>query len=149
MSSNFRILHCLRAPTGGLFRHVHDLAIGQAELGAEVGVICDSRPDDSDELNVALSRLEDNCALGVTRLPMTRQPGVNDWHTYRKIAKIAGKLDVDVLHGHGAKGGAYARLAGRKLRKKKGTKVVYTPHGGVLHYSPSTLLGAAVPRHRA
>jgi glycosyltransferase involved in cell wall biosynthesis len=141
VSSNFRILHCLRAPTGGLFRHVHDLAIGQAELGAEVGVICDTRPEGNDELNVALSRLEDNCALGVTRLPMTRQPGLNDWHTYRKIAKIAGKLEVDVLHGHGAKGGAYARLAGRKLRKKKGTKVVYTPHGGVLHYSPSTVSG--------
>ncbi len=140
MSSNFRILHCLRAPVGGLFRHVHDLAIGQAELGAEVGVICDSRTGGS-EIDVALSRLEDNCALGVTRLPMTRQPGLNDWHTYRKIAKLGRKLEVDVLHGHGAKGGAYARLAGRSLRKRKGTKVVYTPHGGVLHYSPSTLWG--------
>lgn len=140
MSSNFRILHCLRAPVGGLFRHVHDLAIGQAELGAEVGVICDSRTGGS-EIDVALSRLEDSCSLGVTRLPMTRRPGLNDWHTYRKIRKIATKLDVDVLHGHGAKGGAYARLAGRKLRKRKGTKVVYTPHGGVLHYSPSTPSG--------
>jgi glycosyltransferase involved in cell wall biosynthesis len=140
VSSNFRILHCLRAPVGGLFRHVHDLAIGQAELGAEVGVICDSRTGGSD-IDVALSRLEDGCTLGVTRLPMTRRPGLNDWHTYRKIRKIAIKLDVDVLHGHGAKGGAYARLAGRKLRKRKGTKVVYTPHGGVLHYSPSTPSG--------
>jgi glycosyltransferase involved in cell wall biosynthesis len=141
VSSNFRILHCLRAPVGGLFRHVHDLAIGQAELGAEVGVICDSHGS-GDELNVALSRLADNCALGVTRIPMTRQLGLNDWHTYRKIAKLAGKLDMDVLHGHGVKGGAYARLAGRKLkRRRKGTKVVYTPHGGVLHYSPSTLTG--------
>ncbi|MEZ5873700.1 MAG: glycosyltransferase family 4 protein [Hyphomicrobiales bacterium] len=140
MSSNFRILHCLRAPVGGLFRHVHDLAIGQAELGAEVGVVCDSRTGGS-EIDVALSRLEDSCSLGVTRLPMTRRPGLNDWHTYRKIRKIANKLDVDVLHGHGAKGGAYARLAGRKLRKRRGTKVVYTPHGGVLHYSPSTPSG--------
>ncbi len=119
---------------------MHDLAIGQAELGAEVGVICDSHGG-GDELAVALSRLADNCALGVTRIPMIRQIGLNDWRTYRKIAKIAGKLDVDVLHGHGAKGGAYARLAGRKLRRRKGTKVVYTPHGGVLHYSPSTPTG--------
>jgi len=140
VSSTFRILHCLRAPVGGLFRHVHDLAIGQAELGAEVGVVCDSHGR-GDELAVALSRLEDNCALGVTRLPMSRRPGLNDWRVYRKIAKLAGKLDVDVLHGHGAKGGAYARLAGRRLRKKRGTKVVYTPHGGVLHYSPSTFSG--------
>jgi glycosyltransferase involved in cell wall biosynthesis len=140
VSSNFRILHVLRAPVGGLFRHVHDLAIGQAELGAEVGVICDSHGG-GDELNVALSRLEDSCALGVTRIPMKRQPGLNDWRVYRKVAKLARKLNVDVLHGHGAKGGAYARLAGRSLRKRQGTKVVYTPHGGVLHYSPSTLSG--------
>lgn len=103
-------------------------------------MVCDSRTGGS-EIAVALRRLADNCALGVTRIPMTRQIGLNDWHTYRKIAKLAAKLDVDVLHGHGAKGGAYARLAGRKLRKRKGTKVVYTPHGGVLHYSPSTLSG--------
>ena len=46
------------------------------------------------------------------------------------------KLGVDVLHGHGAKGGAYARLAARKL-KRKGSRVkaIYTPHGGSLHYS--------------
>ncbi len=121
---------------------MHDLALGQAELGAEVGVICDSRTGGG-EISVALSRLEDNCALGVTRIPMNRQVGLNDWRTYRKIAKLAGKLDVDVLHGHGAKGGAYARLAGRRLRKRKGTKVAYTPHGGVLHYSPSTMSGRA------
>ena len=110
-------------------------------MGAEVGVVCDSRTGGGGELDVALSRLQDNCALGVTRIPMARNPGLNDWKVWRKIARLARNLDLDVLHGHGAKGGAYARLAGRALRKKRGTKVVYTPHGGVLHYSPSTLSG--------
>jgi glycosyltransferase involved in cell wall biosynthesis len=137
VSSNFRILHCLRAPVGGLFRHVHDLAIGQAELGAEVGIVCDSRTGGS-EIEVALSRLQDNCALGLTRLPMLSKPGFNDWRIYRKIAKLGRELQLDVLHGHGAKGGAYARLAGRGLRKKFDTKVVYTPHGGVLHSLPNS-----------
>ncbi|WP_244500503.1 glycosyltransferase family 4 protein [Methyloceanibacter methanicus] len=140
MSSNFRILHCLRAPVGGLFRHVHDLALGQAELGAEVGIVCDSTTG-GPEIDVALSRLQDNCSLGVTRIPMSRTPDLNDWRVYRRIAKLARKMDVDVLHGHGAKGGAYARLAGKGLRKKKNTKVVYTPHGGVIHYSPSSFSG--------
>ncbi len=36
--------------------------------------------------------------------------------------------------------GLHARLAGRGLRKKN-TKVVYTPHGGVVHYAPSSLSG--------
>ena len=61
MSSTLRILHCLRAPAGGLFRHVHDLALGQAQLGAEVGIVCDSRTEGDP---VALGRLADNCVLG-------------------------------------------------------------------------------------
>jgi glycosyltransferase involved in cell wall biosynthesis len=139
VSSTLRILHCLRAPVGGLFRHVHDLALGQAQLGAEVGIVCDSRTEGDP---VALGRLADNCALGLTRIPMQRQLGFGDWNTTRKITRLAAKLKVDVLHGHGAKGGAYARLAAKKL-KRKGMKVkaVYTPHGGSLHYSPSRPMG--------
>lgn len=141
MSSTLRILHCLRAPVGGLFRHVHDLAIAQAQLGCEVGIVCDAR-DDDDETSVQMSRLADNCALGVTRMKMQRQAGFGDWRSYRQIAKLAAKLDVHVLHGHGAKGGAYARLAARRLkRKKRPVKSVYTPHGGSLHYSHATMLG--------
>jgi glycosyltransferase involved in cell wall biosynthesis len=141
VSVKFRILHCLREPAGGLFRHVHDLALAQAEMGAEVGVICDAR-DSAEDISVALSRLADNCVLGVTRMPMTRRSGFAGWRTHTAIAKLAAKLDVDVLHGHGAEGGAYARLAGRKLKRKvKRAKVVYTPHGGSLHHMPTTLKG--------
>ncbi len=131
----------MRAPVGGLFRHVHDLALGEAQFGAEVGVVCDSRTG-GDEIAVQLGRLGDNCALRLTRFPMSRQPGFGDSRTVAKITKLASELGVDVLHGHGAKGGAYARLAGRKLKRKgMRVKVVYTPHGGSLHYSPSTLSG--------
>ena len=139
MSSTLRILHCLRAPVGGLFRHVHDLTLGQAQLGAEVGIICDSNTAGD---AVALGRLADNCALGVTRIPMDRRIGLGDWRTTAKVSRLASKLGVHVLHGHGAKGGAYARLAGRKL-KRQGTnvKAIYTPHGGSLHYSPAKPMG--------
>jgi glycosyltransferase involved in cell wall biosynthesis len=58
------------------------------------------------------------------------------------VTDLASSLGVHVLHGHGAKGGAYARLANRAL-KRKGVPVraFYTPHGGSLHYSTSTLMG--------
>lgn len=138
MSSTLRILHCLRAPSAGLFRHVHDLALGQAQMGAEVGIICASRSEGDP---VQLGRLADNCVLGLTRIPMSRHVGFGDWRTTGKITRLAAKLGADVLHGHGAKGGAYARLAGRRL-KRKGikVKVVYTPHGGSLLYSSSRAL---------
>jgi hypothetical protein len=41
MTAPLNILHVLRAPVGGLFRHVCDLARGQAARGHRVGVIAD------------------------------------------------------------------------------------------------------------
>ena len=126
---------------GGLFRHVHDLARGQAELGLEIGIVCDEATG-GEQAKAALSRLADSCALGVTRLKMDRNVGFSDWQNYRAVTKLAAQHGVNVLHGHGAKGGAYARLAARTLkRKRKETYAFYTPHGGSLHYSPSTLMG--------
>ena len=40
--ASLKILHILRAPLGGLFRHVVDVAQGQAERGHRVGLIVDS-----------------------------------------------------------------------------------------------------------
>jgi len=138
VSSTLRILHCLRAPSGGLFRHVHDLALGQAQLGAEVGIAFDSRQKGDP---VTLSRLADNCVLGLTRMPMSGHVGLGDWRATGQIAKLAAKLGVDVLHGHGAKGGAYARLAARRLQRKGlNVKSAYTPHGGSLLYSSSRIM---------
>ena len=81
---------------------------------------------------------------------MNRRIGLGDWRTTAKVSRLASKLGVHVLHGHGAKGGAYARLAGRKL-KRQGTnvKAIYTPHGGSLHYSPASLWGSALYHGRA
>jgi len=44
---------------------------------------------------------------------------------------------ADVVHGHGAKGGAYARLA---LTLKRAVRA-YTPHGGSLLFDDNTMAG--------
>jgi glycosyltransferase involved in cell wall biosynthesis len=51
-------------------------------------------------------------------------------------------LEPDVLHGHGSKGGSFARVIGTALRFK-GRRVsrIYCPHGGSLHYDPKSLEG--------
>jgi glycosyltransferase involved in cell wall biosynthesis len=114
------------------------LALGQAQLGAEVGIVFDSRLKGDP---VTLSRLADNCVLGLTRMPMSRHVGLGDWRATRQITKLAAKLGVDVLHGHGAKGGAYARLGACRLRRKgMNVKSTYTPHGGSLLYSSSRVM---------
>jgi glycosyltransferase involved in cell wall biosynthesis len=120
---------------------VRDLAKGQAELGLQVGVICDSETGGEDAAR-ALERLAEFCTLGVARVPMARQIRPSDFKAYRQVKRRASNLDVDVLHGHGAKGGAYARLAARALKRKaKRVGAFYTPHGGSLHHAPTTMTG--------
>jgi len=138
-----KILHVLRAPVGGLFRHVADLAREQSERGNLVGMIADATSG-SPQGEALLADLQASLALGVVRLPMSRHIGLGDLKATALVAQRAATLEVDVLHGHGAKGGAYARLAGARNLIR-----VYTPHGGSLHYdwnSPAGLLYLSLER---
>lgn len=134
------ILHCLRAPVGGLFRHVCDLAIAQAALGHRVGVVCAATGDALTKAR--LLALTPALQLGLHRLPIARDLGFADVRACRRITALARELDLDVLHGHGAKGGAYARLAKRSLGENHPRlSCFYTPHGGSLHFPPTTVKG--------
>ena len=133
-----RILHVLRAPVGGLFRHVLDLAAEQARLGHAVGILADSNTED--RLTAPkFASVAANLQLGIHRTSMSRQPGLGDFQAYRSVLDLARKLDLDVLHGHGAKGGGYARLTARTLKRQgQSIKAFYTPHGGSLNFEPGT-----------
>lgn len=142
MHGSLSIIHCLRAPIGGLFRHVCDLATAQSDMGHNVGLVCDERHA-GNAAEATLRNLDENvCSLGVSRIPMSRQLGWRDLTASRDVFRLAQHTQCQVLHGHGAKGGAYARLAAGKL-KRKGFDVCafYTPHGGSLHYDPGSLQG--------
>jgi glycosyltransferase involved in cell wall biosynthesis len=130
-----RILHVLRAPVGGLFRHVVDLANGQAARGHRVGIIADSSTG-AKLAEATLSSMAQTMALGVRRTTMSRHIGWGDVNAVRLVSSVAAEENVDVIHGHGAKGGAYARLA-------RGERAIraYTPHGGSLHYSRTSPIG--------
>jgi glycosyltransferase involved in cell wall biosynthesis len=138
VSEHLRILHCLRAPVGGLFRHVLDLSAEQAALGHDVGLVLDSNTANR-LTEQQLSRVAPRLTLGITRIPMSRLPGLGDISVARTVGGLARRRNVDVLHGHGAKGGAFARIA-RWLVRDSDTKpvAVYTPHGGSLHYPPGS-----------
>jgi glycosyltransferase involved in cell wall biosynthesis len=132
-----RILQVFRAPVGGLFRHVRDLVQAQFELGHEVGIICDATTG-GDAAALQLKQLEKFCSLGITRIEMSRLPGIGDAISARRVAEIGKKKDFDIAHGHGAKGGVYVRYAAAKM----GAKAIYTAHGGSLHYSWNSASGA-------
>jgi glycosyltransferase involved in cell wall biosynthesis len=136
MTGPFRILHVMRTPVGGLFRHVVDLAREQTARGHDVGLIADAATG-SARADIVLADLGRTLTLGVTRIQMSRQIGLGDVHAIRHVSQRARDTGATILHGHGAKGGAFARLA------QTGPSVarVYTPHGGSLHFERTSPIG--------
>jgi glycosyltransferase involved in cell wall biosynthesis len=138
-----RIVHAFRSPVGGIFRHVRDLAMAQHAAGHQVAIVCDASTGGAHE-DQLFRKIEPYLTLGVHRIAMQRQVGIGDLtaaqHTYRAIES----LQPDVLHGHGAKGGFYARVFGSLLkRRNRSLARLYSPHGGVLHYDRRSTAGRA------
>jgi len=136
-----RIVHCFRSPVGGIFRHVRDLIEVQVAEGHHVGILCDSNTGGEFE-EALFDAIKPNLALGLHRIPMNRRIGPSDivtlWRSYNEIKQ----LNPEILHSHGAKGGAYARMIGTLLRMA-GSRVarLYCPHGGSIHFDAATLRG--------
>jgi glycosyltransferase involved in cell wall biosynthesis len=128
------ILHVFRAPVGGLFRHVVDLVRGQAAAGHRVGIVADATTGGA-RAEATLAELAPFLALGMTRVPMSRHLGLSDVTAVCRVAQAIAAHRADVIHGHGAKGGAYARLVGTRALR------AYTPHGGSLHFDPRSPIG--------
>ncbi len=130
--SKLRILHVLRAPLGGLFRHVVDLTYEQIARGHAVGLVTDSVTG-GERAADTLGTLEPLLELGLLRVPMRREPYIGDVATALRIALHTRRLNVDVVHGHGSKGGVYARAPGF-MPGFRGPIRAYTPHGGSFNY---------------
>ena len=130
------ILHVFRAPIGGLFRHVLDLTHEQIARGHRVGIVADARTGGA-HADAVLRTLEPSLALGLSRIPMRRHGNPADLMALAHVTRRARQVNADVLHGHGAKGGAYARLAPGRRRAVR----AYTPHGGSLLFGHDTLAG--------
>jgi len=129
------ILHVFRAPVGGLFRHVLDLTREQVARGHRVGLIADLRTGGQSADN-ALRELAPSLALGLSRFPMRRHANPGDLLALAHVMRRIANTRADIVHGHGAKGGAYARLAFARTSAVR----AYTPHGGSLlfgHNSPA------------
>jgi glycosyltransferase involved in cell wall biosynthesis len=136
-----RILHAVRAPVGGILRHILDLANGQADRGHHVGIIADSLTG-GERAEAALAEIAPRLKLGVRRVAIHREPHPADILVWARLMYLIWKLKPDVVHGHGAKAGAFLRM---KARSKSSIRV-YTPHGGSLHYPLDTFKGAIYSR---
>src|SRR6202012_6020871 len=103
---SLRIVHAVRAPVGGIFRHILDLANGQIDAGHHVGIIADSLTG-GERANTALAEIAPRLKLGVRRLAIPREPHPADPLVWARFVFMIAHLKPDVLHGHGAKAGAF------------------------------------------
>ncbi|MGX4771472.1 glycosyltransferase family 4 protein [Bradyrhizobium guangdongense] len=131
-----RILHAVRAPVGGIIRHILDLANGQVDRGHHVGILADSLTG-GERADKALAEIAPRLKLGVHRLAIRREPSPEDFLIWLRMRRLIATLKPDVMHGHGAKAGAFVRMR----RRTDDTIRIYTPHGGSLHYPLNTLKG--------
>lgn len=137
-SDKLRIVHVFRAPLGGLFRHVIDLAIEQASRGHEVGMFFDSGGM-CERVEKQIARIPGGPKLGFKTFPISRNPSWGDVSAFMEFSRWLRELRPDVVHGHGSKGGmlsrfsAFSRVAEDPIR-------VYTPHGGSFNYRPGSMI---------
>lgn len=118
------IVQILRAPIGGIRKHVIDILESLENENVEQIFITNFKHADKD-----LAYLNSIANLRIYSFDILDRPGFSDLMNVIAILRLLNRTKIDVIHGHGAKGGLYARIIGLIL----GVKIFYTPHGGSLH----------------
>ena len=138
-----RIVHVFRAPLGGLFRHVVDLAAEQSARGHDVGMFFDSAAPIASASRTRLARMPGG--------PQARRRDGADPPQSRPLRHRARwRASRAWLRRAQARRRPRPRLEGRRLRAlqprlpdRDGAVRAYTPHGGSFNYRPGS---AAAPR---
>lgn len=118
-------MHVVGDSVGGIRKHIHDIVFG---LHKEFNFfyICSEKTDETFKKEISdLSKI----TLDFMQLNIVKKPSLSDISNIVKILLFVKKNNIDIVHGHGAKGGLYARAVGMMTN----IKVCYTPHGGVVH----------------
>lgn len=119
------IVQIVRSPSGGIRKHIMDVIRHLVQNNHTVILITDTASgDDAFKKQIQEDWFKD---VKVINQPIARNPHVSDFRNLWEIFKYLKPIQPDIIHGHGAKGGIYARLLGGRKRS------VYSPHGGSLH----------------
>ncbi|MCB0407571.1 MAG: glycosyltransferase [Bdellovibrionales bacterium] len=119
------IVQIVRSPAGGIRKHVMDVIQHFVARGDRVILVADlSSGDETFKKQVNEDWFKD---VKVIHLSIHRSPHPSDLKNLWKLFKILKPMKPEIIHGHGAKGGMYARILGGAK------KSVYSPHGGSLH----------------
>ncbi|MBP9673639.1 MAG: glycosyltransferase [Bacteriovoracaceae bacterium] len=121
------ILQIVQAPEGGIRKHILDILKYLPPEKYELFLLTDIAK--GDEPFHDFLKAHQNIHVKFLNMSMPKKPSLLDFINFFKIYFLVRKYKIQIYHGHGAKGGLYARVLGFFMRKK----VIYTPHGGSLH----------------
>ncbi|MCK5882807.1 MAG: glycosyltransferase, partial [Bacteriovoracaceae bacterium] len=128
-----KVLQIVRIPAGGIRKHIVSIIEGMESGNFECYLATDVNfADNTYKISPPLS--DDK----IYSISIPNSPGPKDLLMLWKLYCHYKSFKLDIIHGHGAKGGLYARLLGRML----GAKVFYTAHGGSLHAMHGSLKNA-------
>lgn len=113
--------------SGGVRRHVHSIIKGLDYQSFAISYAYDMSAADTtfrQEITILQKRLAYQLNLSVHKAPH-----FTDLINIYRLCQFVRLHGIDIIHGHGAKAGLYARLVAALTAKKS----IYTPHGGVAH----------------
>lgn len=120
------ILQVTGAPAGGIRKHVHAILSGLPAL--KQSYACAASEGDA-VFHSEFPGLSRKLGGRVLELPIAKRPAFSDVLNIVRLRRFVLENGVSIVHGHGAKGGLYARA----LSLLCGVRSVYTPHGGAMH----------------
>lgn len=128
---NVRCLLITGDAVGGIRLHVHSIIEELLHRGLNVAYACSLHADVRGDKEIEAF---DNMGVPILRRGIFKGPAFSDFVNIIIFARFAKRHKINLIHGHGAKGGLYSRVIGFLI----GAKVIYTPHGGVVHamFSP-------------
>ena len=121
------ILQVVGDPVGGIRKHVHSLISGLDESEFILSYAYSDTATDT-RFNAEIGDLRKRL-MGVIPLHIRKKPHYTDLTNLWRLMRYVKRAKVDIIHGHGAKGGFYARIVGMICH----IPAIYTPHGGVVH----------------
>lgn len=121
------VMQIVGDPVGGIRKHIHSVIDGLDPVRfVQSYAYSTTVQDEQFRREIGLLRMN---LKGVVPLAIRKKPHPSDLLNLLKLIRYCRKNRVDVVHGHGAKGGMYARLVAMICR----VPAIYTPHGGVAH----------------
>lgn len=120
------VMQIVGDPVGGIRKHVHTILshLSPSEFTLSY---THSRSVDS-RFNSDIEKLRP-MLVGEIEIDVKKRPHFSDVQNLWRLYKYIRNHQVEIVHGHGAKGGLYARVLGKLCNVRS----VYTPHGGSVH----------------